>query len=401
MKKRILLSASVFHALTDAASVITPMIFPILYSQQFLITRYSQIGLLSNLGLILTFILQFLVVRLSFRFEYRWLMLASGLGICASMALVPFARNFGMLVLFFMLIRIFTSFYHPIIIAWVSKSRSGSGRELDDAMGIQSGSGNVGVIIAYLTVGLLAQHWNWKTPLYAWSIFGLLLAFLGTLALRGISSRGEVRAALDTAAWTRSLATIKKHIPGFLFGGMGWSVTVYYAPSLLNHKFHIPMGQTGLYLALWIGLGTVTGYGYGTWSRLFGRKNVYAFSLGGALVSLLLIGLSPIKSLAVIGLILYGGFLLMTYPSLHTFVGSTVSTADQTYAFSWVSNIQLISGAIITFVSGFLSDALGIHFPFIFAGILTLAVFLYYAPRPAGFFGGALEPTEIVADAIE
>ena len=91
----------------------------------------------------------------------------------------------------------------------------------------------------------------------------------------------------------------------------------------------------------------------------------------------------------------------MTYPSLHTFVGSTVSTADQTHAFSWVSNIQLISGAIITLVSGFLSDALGIHFPFILAGILTLAVFLYYAPRPAGFFGGALEPTEIVADAIE
>ena len=84
MKKKILLSASLFHALTDAAGVITPTIFPLLYSQGFLITRYSQIGLLSNLGLLTTLVLQFLVVRLSFRHEYRRLLLISGVGICAA-----------------------------------------------------------------------------------------------------------------------------------------------------------------------------------------------------------------------------------------------------------------------------------------------------------------------------
>jgi hypothetical protein len=38
------------------------------------------------------------------------------------------------------------------------------------------------------------------------------------------------------------------------------------------------MGRTGLILALWIGLGTITGYGYGVWSRRFGRKNVFLAS---------------------------------------------------------------------------------------------------------------------------
>ena len=73
-----------------------------------------------------------------------------------------------------------------------------------------------------------------------------------------------------------------------------------------------------------------------------------------------------------LGLVGFGGFLLMTYPSLHTFVGSTVPAAGQTQAFSWVSNIQLISGALVSLVSGFLSDALGIHFPFILTGVLTI-----------------------------
>ncbi len=78
----------------------------------------------------------------------------------------------------------------------------------------------------------------------------------------------------------------------------------------------------------------------------------------------------------------------MTYPSLHTFVGTTVRPEEQTRAFSWVSNIQILSGALVSLVSGFLSDALGIHVPFIFTAVLTLAIFLFYLPRGPEFFGG-------------
>jgi len=387
MKKQILLSASLFHALTDAASVITPMVFPLLLAQNLLISNYSQIGFLSNLGLLISLVVQFLVVRISFRSEYRTMMILSGLGLCASMALIPFARTYVALLLFFLLLRVFTSFYHPIIIAWISKSRAGSGRELDDAMGIQSGSGNLGVGLAFLTVGFMAQRWGWKTPLYAWALFGLVLAGLGAWALRGVSSRSDERPSLKPAAWWESLRSIKRFVPGFFFGGAGWSVAVYYAPSLLHHKHGIPMGQTGLFLALWIGLGTVTGYGYGIWSRRFGRKPVFMASLGGATAALFLLGFAPTKALAVAGLLAFGGFLLMTYPSLHTFVGSTVPASGQTMAFSWVSNIQMISGALVSLIAGFLSDAIGIQVPFILTGVLTLFVFLYYAPRGPEFFG--------------
>src|SRR5665647_848800 len=124
------------------------MVFPLLLAQNFLISNYAQIGVLSNLGLLTSFLIQFLVVRISFRSEYRTLMIFSGLGLCASLAVTPLARTYGMLLVFFLLMRVSASFYHPIVIAWVSKSRAGSGRELDDAMGIQSGSGNIGVGLA-------------------------------------------------------------------------------------------------------------------------------------------------------------------------------------------------------------------------------------------------------------
>ncbi len=398
MKKRILISASFFHALTDAATVAVPTVFPILYNREFLITSYSQIGFLSNVGLVATFLVQFLVVRISYRHEYRTLLLASGLGICAAMALIPFARTFAVLLFLFLLLRIASSFYHPVMIAWISRTRAASGKELDDAMGIQSGSGNLGVILAYLTVGFMAQHWTWKTPLFAWSLFGLVLGAVGLIILRGISSKADTRPSLSPSSWARSLRGIKRYIPGFFFGGMGWSVTVYYAPSLLNHRFGVPMGRTGLFLALWIGMGTITGYGYGVWSRRFGRKLVFLTSLGGAMVSLFLIGFARHQALAVAGLIAFGGFLLMTYPSLHTFVGSTVPEKGQTQAFSWVSNIQLLSGAVVSLGAGFLSDAVGIQFPFILTGFLTLAVFLFYLPRGPEFFGGKFRDTIPISD---
>jgi MFS family permease len=389
MKKRILISSSIFHALTDASSVIIPTIFPLLYNRKFMISSYAQIGLLSNIGLFTTLILQFVVVRYSFRRDYRNLLLWSGLGICASLALVPFARSFLTLLLFFLLMRAATSVYHPLIIAWVSKSRAGSGKDLDQAMGIQSGSGNVGVSLAYLSVGFLAQRGTWKTPLFAWAIFGLVLVGLGLLALRGVPTRNEEqRPVLNARSWIRSLSGVRRFVPGFFFGGMGWSVTVYYAPSLLNHRFEIPMGRTGLWLALWIGLGTVTGYAYGFLSRRFGRKRVFMITLGGAAVCLFILGLTSSKGLAITALLVFGALLLMTYPSLHTFVGSSVRPEGQTQAFSWVSNISLISGALVSLGSGFLSDAIGIQVPFIFTGILTLGVFAFYLPRGPEFFGG-------------
>jgi MFS family permease len=388
MKNKILLSASVFHALNDATTVVVPMVFPLLYGRGSLITSYSQIGLLSNLGLLATLLVQFLVVKLSCHVEYRTLLLWSYLGISASLVSVTLASSFATLLALFLFMRVVTSVYHPVVIAWISKSQPASG--LDHAMGIQSGSGNIGVLMAFLSVGYLAQRWDWKMPLFVWAVFGLALGTFGWTVLRGLSSGGEAKPALHVGSWVKVLGQVRHLIPGFLFGGMGWSVTIYYAPSLLNHQFSVPIGQTGLYLSLWIALGTVSGYGYGFLSRRFGRRTIFLSSIGVASVSLAAIGLAPGRWVAVAGLLVFGVFLLMTYPSLHTFVGSSVPRGDQTQAFSWVSNIQILSGALVALLAGLLSDRFGIRAPFFLSSGLAAACFLYYAlPRGSRALAGA------------
>jgi MFS family permease len=376
MKNRILLSASLFHALNDATTVVVPMVFPLLYGRGALITSYARIGLMSNLGLLTTLIVQFLAVKLSFHVEYRTMMLWSFVGICLSLALIPLASSFLALLVFFIFMRAVTSFYHPVMIAWISKSQPARG--LDRAMGIQSGSGNIGVLLAFLSVGYLAQKWDWKTPLLVWAVLSLFLGALGYLVIKGVSSRSDLKPSLQVSSWLRILGRMRNLVPGFVFGGLGWSVTIFYAPSLLNHQFAVPMGQTGLYLSLWIGLGTLSGYGYGWISRRFGRRPVFLASIGVAALCLAVIGFAPGRAVAVLGLLVFGVFMLMTYPSLHTFVGSSVPREEQTQAFSWVSNIQILSGALISLLAGVLSDRFGIRAPFLLSACLAAACFLFY-----------------------
>ena len=375
--RRILISSSLFHALNDAATVAVPMIFPILYAQQFIIRTYSQIGLLSNFGLLTTLLFQVLVVHLSQKMEYRFLLGASFAGISLTLLLIPLSSSYFLLFLLYLLFRIFDSFYHTMGMAWVSRTHPR--QAIDLAMGVQSGSGMFGVFLAFLTFGYLAQASSWQFPLRVWAGACFVLGLTSFLLIRDHPFPKDEAGRLDISSWLGTARLIRKHIPGFLFGGASWAVTIYFAPSLLYHKFAIPMGRTGLFMAVWIGIGTVTTYLFGPISRRFGRGKVFKVGFAGASLSLLLIGLSPRPGLAVAGLFVFGTFLFVIYPALQSFVGNTCPEVCQPQAFGLASNLQLLAGALVSLLSGFLSDRFGISAPFLVMGALGAAAFVLSA----------------------
>jgi MFS family permease len=376
MKKKILLSACLFHLLNDAATVTVPMILPILYSQQFIIKKYYQVGILSNLALFVTFFFQIFIAIISDKVEYRAMLLVSYLGICLCLVFLTLSSSFASLLLIFLTMRVFNSFYHPIGVAWVSKTHPSQG--IDFAMGIQSGSGNLGVFIAFILSGYLAQHFNWKIPLLAWAASSFLLGSISFLLVRNISSREKDVVKLDFSSWMKTLKKIIIYIPGFAFGGACWTITIYYAPSLFHHKFLVPMGQTGLYLASWIGLGTVIPYFFGFLSRRFGRLKVSLFSVICATLFLFLLGSASLIAVAGVSLIFYGNFLFLIYPSFQSFVGSDVESRNQAAAFTLAANVQMLVGAAVALIAGFLSDKFGINSPFLFLGALGVATSIFY-----------------------
>ncbi len=383
MKKRILFSASLFHAFNDASTVIVPMIFPLLFSQQFIIKNYSHIGIISNLGLLTTFLFQIVIANYAHKFEYKHLLLLSSLGISVSVLLITLSANIVSMLCFYLLMRGFTSFYHPIGIATVSKAHPDQG--LDFAMGIQSGSGNLGVFVAFISAGYLAQNFGWKMPLYVCAGVSVFLGLASYFSVRKISLRRKSSVRPNFSSWIEALKDIKTYIPGFIFGGACWGTTVYYAPSLFNHKFEVPLGNTGVFLALWIGTGTVMTYFYGYLSKRTGRERLSFTSMIGSTVFLFVLGMASVLGIAAIALILFGAFLFLIYPAFQSFVANKVPEKNQVLAFSIVANIKMITGSVVVLIAGFLSDKFGINSPFLFLiglGVLVLANYLFKKDSP-------------------
>ncbi len=132
------------------------------------------------------------------------------------------------------------------------------------------------------------------------------------------------------------------------------------------------MGQTGLILAAWIGLGTLITYLFGPLSRLLGRVFLARLGLLGSLFALLLIGLAHNLFLAQLGLYSFGLFLFLILPALQASVGDKVPPSNQSQAFSLVSNIQIIAGAIFSLLAGLLSDLVNIQAPFLMMALMAL-----------------------------
>lgn len=387
MKKRILFSASLFHFLNDASSVSIPMIFPLLYSQQFIIQKYSHIGILSYLGLMTTFVFQVITANLSDKFEYKHWVLVSYLGICISLFLITLTPTFSVFLFVYLVFRVFTSFYHPVGVAWVSKTHPG--QKVDFAMGVQSGTGNLGVLIAFISVGYLAQNFNWKLPLLVWALAGFLLGTASFTSARKTYTRSKQFAKPDFSSWMKTLKTIRVYILAFVFGGACWGTTVYYAPSLLHHKFQVPMGKTGLYLGLWIGLGIVTNYLFGYLSQRFGRFKIALFGFLGSSMFSFFLGTASNSALAVICILCFGTFLFLIYPAFNSFVGNVVPAKNQSQAFSITANTQVLTGAVVNLANGFLSDRFGISSPFLLLGIMGILISAFFFAKKS-----KLQPTK-------
>jgi MFS family permease len=380
MRKKILFSASLFHFLNDASSTTIPMLFPLLYSERFIITNYSQIGIISYLGLFVTFVFQILIVNYSKNLSYKAMLVISVCGISLFMFLMTFSQSYLILLVFYVSMRVFLSFYHPLGVATISRAHPESA--LDSAMGIQSGFGNFGVFIAFISVGYLAQTWNWRIPLYIWAGAGLLLGTVSFLSVNKISGLKATYRKPDLSLWLKSLARMKKYVFGIFFGGGCWATMVYYAPSLLHHKFNVPLGKTGISMALWIAFGTLMPYLFGFLSRKLGRGRLSFICIAGTTFFFFILWLSPVQEIALISLLLSGSFLFLIYPAFQSFTGLSAEHHDQDIAFSLYANIQMLGGAVTSLISGFVSDLFGINAPFLLIALIGVVVLLYYLKNP-------------------
>jgi len=401
IQRKILSTVALYHACNDASVVALPAIFPILYTEGVLIRRYSDIGTIILIGLIVAVLFQLVIGHKVKVRHYRRFLAFDTLIVGTSLLLMTLSRNYFMLILFFIGVRLGTSIYHPVGISWISATFREN--RLDRAMGLQSAFGDIGVLAAFTSTGFIAEYFGWKIPLFIWGTVNIVALTIGLTVSRGTISKTPTPEEREPVSWRRTIGSLKPFIPPILLGGLAWGVTLNYAPSLLNHKLHISMSRTGIILGCWIGAGALSTLFYGRIAMLLGRTRTIMIAYTIILVAAFTLGVSTSIALTIVAFIIYGMSLFITYPALLSFVGSTIDARNRTAAFSIVANTQIIGNSLFTFISGFLSDAFGIHTPFLLLGSVTLVIVIYLAVivRKAKIYTGPIpgevKPKDLVA----
>jgi len=326
-------------------------VLPILIDEMDL--SYSDIGLLGA-GLLITVIVQFFVGKASDRHFSRY-MLEIGAGLMAlSFVLIPFVSDFIGLFIVVIAMRIGASFYHPIGVSWITREYQGP--YLDTALGIQSGVGNLGVILALGSSGFLGEYFGWKTPCIIWALLNLIAVVLGLALTKGhrpAHEEGVERRTNSVRSTFRKIAAIALPVAT---GGAFYQVTTYFGPINLTQMHGWSTGDADLMFATWIGIGTLTSYYFGRVSERYGRARVLRYGYIIGCISVFLLAFISQWYLILPILVIFGAVFFLTYPALFGVASAATDTGERGTAFGMLFGFQLGGGAIVVAFCGMISD---------------------------------------------
>ena len=265
-KNSILTTVSIYHALNDGAISVVPLLFPVFKDIYNL--NYTQIGLITSLSLFIHLIAQLYIRRISDGKNFRTLLSFGILLVSISLLVLIETKDFLTLLIFLILLRIAVSFFHPIGVGWVS--RIFKNERLDWAMGIQSGSADLGAFVALLTTLYLTEIKGWHFPLYIWSFFAAFVVIIGIIITRNVDENLlTVKKIYKKQGFSEKiqdsillLKKIKLLIPAFALSGSAWGIIVTYLPLFLDEKTTLSLQYIGFIAAVWIGIGCITSFIY-------------------------------------------------------------------------------------------------------------------------------------------
>lgn len=386
--KKPLYVVSMNHFINDGSTFLVASLFPAMeIAFGFSILK---IGILVAVGYIINMIFQPLAGRLTQKYD-PFRLLPAGISLIAvSMFIFAISQTFSIMLLSVVILRLGSSFFHPVGAFVVSQNYSGD--NLDNAMGFESSFGNLGIVVAFLTSAPLYLSFGWAGPFIVYAtleIFTILvtiISFSGNFKIR----HGSVEVQYDNTNHevknTDSSASVsgKRYVlgipmffilTGFLAGG-GNAIFANYGNLLLYHS-GTGYGISNDLMALWFGSAFIGAIVSGKIVAKLKRLNTLALSylvaaIGSALFSIY----SHSFVIASLSLLASGFALSITYPALYSelSVFAQRRLRSQGSSFGIIYSSQIAGAAFLGFLGGYLSSSFGLSFSFLVsAGLLMIS----------------------------
>lgn len=360
---------SYHHACNDGTLMALVALLPILVDEMQL--SYYEIGLL-GFGLTITVVAQYVVGRYADRAFSSYLLEIGASLMAASFVMVLLVDDFLGLFVVVIAMRVGAAFYHPVGISWIT--REYSGEYLETALGIQSGVGNLGVIIALGSSGFLGEAFSWRAPCILWAGLNLLAVAMGVIVAKSSPGNTYHQAAKVPISPLDTLKKMKGLVLPIITGGALYQVTSYFGPIKLTTTSDWSAGTADLMFAVWIGVGTATSYYFGALCYRYGRVRLlqagYLVSAGGVAVLALFVEWYAIGP----ALAAYGALLMLTYPALFSMTVQVTEENERATAFGILFGFQLGGGAATVYLCGAIADTLDDpSYSFAVVGAMALA----------------------------
>jgi MFS family permease len=366
--RRLLWIISFHHACNDGTLITLVALLPI-FIDEFGLTFY-QIGLL-GFGVLITVVVQYAVGRFADRMFSRYMLELGAVLMGLSFILMLMVSNFDGLFLAVISMRVGGAFYHPVGTSWITREYSGP--DLEMALGVQSGVGNFGVIVALATSGFLGDMFTWRVPCVLWALLNLSAVLMGTLLVKeGMIKTKVVR---ERPA-TRPVITFDKMIfliLPILTGGALYQIVSTWGPiNLTTHGWN--PGSADLIFALWIGMGTATSYYFGVLSARVGRFRLLRTGYLVSLIAAIILSLTTDWRLIAPTVVAFGAFLFVTYPALFSLITDLTGVEERGTAFGILFGFQLGGGAASVYLCGIIASHFNDpQYTFLFAAGLAAA----------------------------
>lgn len=352
--KRLLWVISYHHACNDGTLMALVALLPILFVE--LSISYYEVGLL-GFGLVITVAVQLAVGRIADRAFSRYLLEIGAALMALSFILLLFVQDFVQLFVAVIAMRVGASFYHPVGISWITREYRGG--DLDEALGVQSGIGNLGVIVAMASSGFLGEAFGWKTPCLLWAGMNLAAIVAGLYISRGHGGAHQASAEREPTAIRQTFLKMAALTLPIATGGALYQVTSYFGPVNLTTVHGWSAGSADLLFAVWIAVGTLTSYYYGRLRGAFGRCHLMKMGYGVSAAAAVALFFYADWQVTLPILIVFGALLFLTYPALFAVVTDATHESERGTAFGILFGFQLGGGAAVVYLTGLVADITG------------------------------------------
>lgn len=167
-----------------------------------------------------------------------------------SSLLMSFAVNYWVLLAFMVLGAVGAGSFHPQSLTILSAAYR---ERRAFALGVHDSSGNLGEVVAPLTIGTVLTFIDWRSTLQVWAVPGLAVGLLYALFCSEIRAPESVsRATFKRALWHDVVAN-RAVFALFLisvFRAMGQTSLLAFLPLYLTLGLKLPVGAMGFYISL-------------------------------------------------------------------------------------------------------------------------------------------------------